>query len=440
MKEWKNIENEIKLTSQVNSQLKMAVVENQKETHEKLELICDLLGISIVGKEKLRITDEYYDTSGSFLKEKGFALRKRIEKSEISDMPRYLITIKAKVPLQDQDIDGIARYEWESEFTKTEADNKIATPSEISKIIESEFSSKLLIPHNLGLALTIDNMRTRIFIVTDIEEYDICLDKYYVRSSLGYSEYHYEIEIEKKYGLIEKEKDEKLTKLHKTIKLLFNYDNKSISKYKTARDFVKKIKNMAQVFTVMFDIVGFSKKTAFDQKNSIQLLTSSVKHAMRLFFSKIEHTPYLPTGDGLIVILESGADKIIDLCYEVQKLVKSKTDELPNVKKLSFKTGINVGNVFKYSDINESLNFAGGGINKTARVTGIGKEWHILATYDFHEYMKDMNAQQIEDFHDIGVYTVKHREKIRVYNVYNDNFGNPSSPCKLPNFITKIIS
>ena len=106
-------------------------------------------------------------------------------------------------------------------------------------------------------------------------------------------------------------------------------------------------------------------------------------------------------------------------------------NESEDDKKVKFRTGINVGDVFKYTDIKEGINFAGDAINKVARLTDLGKEWHILSTDDFYKHTKDLNTSYLEDFHCVdNDYEVKHREKLKVYNVYNKerNTGNPTDP------------
>ena len=424
MEEKKAIENEIKLKSVVNSHLEIINIENKEEIKAKLLFTCKLLGISIAPEKELEMTDEYYDTADDYLGNKGYSLRKRTEKSKDTCVSQYFITIKSPHPAQNTV--GLARNEWEQKFNEEEANTKIADTNEIVTIIKDDFGDQLFIPGELVRKFTIINARTCIPITTNVAQYTLCMDKYHFFFPSGiYSEYQYEIEVEKQHGLIER--DDMLEKLHDAIKVLLNYTDSSYSKYKTARNWKKQ---MDQIFTVMFDIVGYAMKPADIQRSSIQLLNKSLKQAIRTVFQTSERIVYLPTGDGMILIMDNYADKIPKLCYQVQEIVKKENESLLDDKKIEFRAGINVGNVFKYSDINDSLNYAGDGINKAVRVTDIGKAWHILATEAFFNYTRDLNTASSKDFHDIGEYQVKHGEKIKAYNIYNHEIGsgNPTKP------------
>ena len=190
---------------------------------------------------------------------------------------------------------------------------------------------------------------------------------------------------------------------------------------------------MTQVFTIMFDIVCYSQKPAAIQKDNIQKLNRSVKKAVNTVFGSNKHIPYLPTGDGLIIILEQDAAASIQhLSYQVQHNMKETNAILSHDKKVEFRAGIHVGNVFKYSDINDSLNFSGDGINKVERITSIGDAWHILATDDFYKYVRDLDKAGSKDFNFIGDYEDKHGNTLKVYNIFNNevNIGNPQTPSK----------
>lgn len=419
------IENEIKL---VNTQVKMITIENKAEIKKKLLSICELLGISMGAEKDLEIEDEYYDTVDGYLENNGFSLRKRTEKTE--GVFEYFITIKS--PHHARNPIGLARNEWEHKYDKAELNAIIIDTKKITAIISDKFCDKLLIPGELARKLTIKNGRICIPIKTEVAEYTLCIDKYYFFSSGdGFSEIQHEIEIEKQNGIIGR--DDQLKKLHNAIKVFLNYDDSRDSKYKKASNWVKDpMHGILQKFTIMFDIVRYSMKSADIQKNSIQVLNRSVKEAIRTVFLTDERISYLPIGDGMILILEKYADKIPKLCYQVQENVRKQNEKLLNDRKIEFRTGIHVGNVFRYSDINDSPNYAGGGINKVVRVTGIGDAWHILATDDFHNYIRDLNTAYAEDFHDIGECSVKHEEKIRAYNIYNQEIGagNPVRPEK----------
>jgi hypothetical protein len=428
----KKIENEIKLSLAINWQLKMINVDNREEIVKKIVFICEMLGIRTEDGENFEMLDDYYETRNHDLEQNKFSLRKRSQTSLSKNERDFFLTIKSPTPLTGTE--GMVRYEYEKKYGKAELDRIISDTEKIVEIIKKEFGTNLSLRDKLLHQLTIKNMRTSIPLFTDTACYSLCLDKYYFFSPYipDYSEYKYEIEIEKPDGLIGE--DHQLKKLHIALTELCNYTDSKMSKYKTACKWLQNpTETMSLKFTVMFDIVGYSLKSASLQKNNIQLLNRSLKQAIKSDFGTEHQFVYLPTGDGLILIMDKYFEKTLSLCYQTQKIIKNENATLSGEEKVEFRTGLNVGHVFKYSDINDSLNFAGDGINMVERVTGIGNAWNILATEEFYSHAKNMNVAWLRDLYDIGEYSVKHGRKIRVYNIYSNSAGtgNPCAPEKI---------
>ncbi|MDR1231089.1 MAG: CYTH domain-containing protein [Spirochaetaceae bacterium] len=430
----KKVENEIKLSSVINSQLKMINMDNREEIVKKILFVCGLLGIKTEESADSELVDDYYDTGDGYLNQKKFTIRKRAQTPQPEGNRQIYLTIKSPSP--HKDTVGMARNEYEDVYDEAELDRIISDTGRIVEIIMKEFGENLPINGKLSNQLTIKNMRTCIPISTDTDRYTLCLDKYYFFSLHSpdirdYSEYRYEIEIEKNDGFIGE--DQQLAKLHGALKELFDYTDSDSSKYKAALEWMRNpAEAMPRIFTVMFDIVGYSKKSAALQKNNIQLLNRSLKQAIKSVFGEEHRFVYLPTGDGLILIMDNYFKEILPLCYHTQRIIRDTNSALFGDEKVEFRTGLNVGNVFKYSDINGSLNFAGDGINMVERVTGIGNAGHILATEEFYNQAKDLNVTWRNDLHGIGEYTVKHGKKIKVFNIYNREAGtgNPHTPEK----------
>lgn len=426
------VENEIKLSSVINSQLKMINIDNREEIVTKILLVCELAGIETGESVRFEMLDDYYDTEIDYLDQNKFSLRKRSQTLPSQKEGEFYLTVKSSCFLKD--VVGIARNEFNERYdNEAELDRTIANASKIAEIIMEKFDINLPIHGALIKRLTIKNSRTSIPIATAKADYTLYLDKYYffVPRIADYSEYNYEIEIEKIDGLIGN--DKQLADLHNALKTLFNYTDSEASKYKTALKWSRNsTETMPQVFVVMFDIVGYSLKPARWQKNNIQLLNRSLKQAIKSVFKTEKGFAYLPTGDGLILILDDYFKEVLPLCYVTQNIIKKENEFLTGDEKVEFRIGLNAGYVFKYSDINGSLNFAGDAINMVERVTNIGDTWHILATEEFHNRARDMNVSWFGSLYDIGEYTIKHGKKIRVYNIYNNNAnaGNPSTPKK----------
>ena len=428
------VENEIKLASEVNSQLKMNSLDKRQETVKKILKIFEFIEIYSYPQKEFEIIDDYFDTADNYLEKNKFTLRKRTKMDVEINEARYYITIKSPYLLNPTI--GLARNEYEKEYNnELEIDIIINSQENLSELINRVFTIKsdsvLMIPSSLEKKLSIKNERTSIPFTTKICGYTLCLDRYYFYSSLSgpFSENYFEIEIEKQKGLLNK--DIKMEKLHEALKVIFNYEDIKKSKYKTASEWLKNPEDrMDQVVTIMFDIKKYCLKAAIIQKDSIQFLNRIVKNAIKSILGTEELITYLPTGDGMILILDSKfTTKILALCYEIQRNIKKQNQKLPmDEQKIEFKTGINIGDVFKYSDINDNLNFAGPGINYVERITSLCNSWHILTTEAFYEHFRNSTHNILDDFHDIGEYTFKHKKVIKIFNIYNNELGCSESP------------
>lgn len=76
------------------------------------------------------------------------------------------------------------------------------------------------------------------------------------------------------------------------------------------------------------------------------------------------------------------------------------------------------------------MNISGGGINTAQRVMDCGDAGHILLSNRVAEDLKQL-SRWANDLHDLGTVAVKHGELVHLYNLYNDEIGNPEIPQKL---------
>lgn len=421
-----HFENEIKLTSVINNQLKMINIDNRSEITKKIKFLCELLDISISDISELENNDYYYDDSLQSLNKNEISLRKRV-----LNRNNYFLTLKCKNNKKKSF--GLSRKESERKASSDkEIMDIINNHEKVLKLIKKHINKDITCG-NLECQLVIKNYRTLIPIKTQESTYKLCIDKYFIYSPKDqiYSEYKYEVEIEEDYD--SNKIDNQIEKLHKAIITMFDYQDNFVSKYKSSLDWIKKPEHeMTRIFSIMIDIVEYSKKSSRMQKHSIQTLNKYLKKAIREILMVEERLLYIPTGDGIIVIFEKHPEKIPLICYQTQKYIEDENKNSFKEACFKFRIGIHAGDVFKYSDINESLNYAGDGINVVERITGIGGEWHILASKNFYEYIQNLGESCKEDFYYIGKYDVKHGETLEVYNVYNNekNGGNMLTPPK----------
>jgi class 3 adenylate cyclase len=110
--------------------------------------------------------------------------------------------------------------------------------------------------------------------------------------------------------------------------------------------------------------------------------------------------------------------------------VQKEHNQIAVASRFEFRAGLHTGPVFKYSDINERLNYAGSGINLAQRAMAPGNAWHLLATQDARENVIQGNGRLARVFHKLQrTIMTKHGEELVVYNVYDrEGHGNPEEP------------
>ena len=91
--------------------------------------------------------------------------------------------------------------------------------------------------------------------------------------------------------------------------------------------------------------------------------------------------------------------------------------------------GIHSGPVNEVTDLNEQANIAGAGINIAQRIMDCGDAGHILVSKHVAEDLEQYDQWQ-PYLHDLGECEMKHGERLKVVNLYNDEIGNPAVQSK----------
>src|SRR5215468_7510746 len=177
-----------------------------------------------------------------------------------------------------------------------------------------------------------------------------------------------------------------------------------------------------EIAHVLFiDIVGYSKLSISDQHAAIEELTRIVRASQE--FQRAEAASRLtriPTGDGMALAFYTGPEAPAQCAVEISRALK----QHPH---LQLRMGIHSGPVGGVLDVNERANLAGAGLNMAQRVMDCGDAGHILlskhAAEDLEEYQRWRPL-----LHDLGSCEVKHRMRVSVVNLYDDQFGNAKLP------------
>lgn len=126
------------------------------------------------------------------------------------------------------------------------------------------------------------------------------------------------------------------------------------------------------------------------------------------------------TGDGYIVTFSESLSDLKALRYLVDIHNRIRT-------KHHLRLGINKGQNYILSDLNEFVNIIGWGINAAARALKFAKENQIICTSHFAEPLLESPDDQVnrDNMLDLGVQRVKNMD-LHLYNYYSEGeFGAP---------------
>lgn len=175
---------------------------------------------------------------------------------------------------------------------------------------------------------------------------------------------------------------------------------------------------------LFMDIVGYSKSLMDDQTERLQKLQDVVRNTQEFQCAQATDALLrLPTGDGMALSFFGDAEAPVRCAVEISRALKRHPE-------IELRMGVHSGLVFRMSDINANMNVAGGGINIAQRVMDCGDAGHILLSKRVADDLVQL-ARWAKDLHDLGETEVKHRVRLHVFNLYNDEIGNSNIPARL---------
>jgi hypothetical protein len=118
---------------------------------------------------------------------------------------------------------------------------------------------------------------------------------------------------------------------------------------------------------VFLDVVDYTKCATEEQADIIWILQLSVWVAVREFGDQPEQIAFLPTGDGMCIVLKKDEeDSHLKLALRILEVLPMYAKEL----KFTIRIGLNENKDIVYRDVNGRENYAGRGINIASRVMG----------------------------------------------------------------------
>jgi len=176
-------------------------------------------------------------------------------------------------------------------------------------------------------------------------------------------------------------------------------------------------------YVLFMDIVGYSRSATDDQKQVVAELNDIVRQTEPFRRADADgQLVSLPTGDGLaLVFFGPNLLPAVNCAFEIARALKTTSIQL--------RMGLHSGPVYRLADINRNLNVAGGGINFAQRVMDCGDADHILASSAVAEVLGELSAWRSR-VHPVGRVQVKHGVTLSLFNLYDDEIGNPAVPRK----------
>ena len=180
------------------------------------------------------------------------------------------------------------------------------------------------------------------------------------------------------------------------------------------------------------DIVAGSNPNLLtkDQVRKVVVLNELVSR-IEIFKNRDKKTTLiLPTGDGMAIGFAHSAEEPLRLAIELHKLINKYNKNKRGKEKLLLRIGLDMGPVYVVKDLKGQDNVWGPGIILTRRVMDLGDDMQILAGERLAQDIQKLHQEYKAIFHPIGYYSIKHGEKLRLYNIYGEGFGNKKASQK----------
>ena len=175
---------------------------------------------------------------------------------------------------------------------------------------------------------------------------------------------------------------------------------------------------------LFIDIVGYSKLLINEQSEQIQKLKEIVRGTEQVRLAEAEGKLLrLPTGDGAALVFRTTPEAPALCALEISR-------ELKKHPQLRVRMGIHSGPVNEVTDLNEQANITGAGINLAQRVMDCGDAGHILVSQRAAEDLATYR-QWSQHLRSLGECDVKHAVRLHIFNLCNEEAGNPELPKKL---------
>ena len=214
------------------------------------------------------------------------------------------------------------------------------------------------------------------------------------------------------------------------------------------RSFVKEIHNFLkgddiksleqdQVLTKLYhwffiDIVAGSNPSipTKAQVEKIKALNDLISKTRAFKERNTSSTIILPTGDGMAVGFSDSPENPFLLSMHLYKALSDYNQKRQGKERLLIRVGIDSGPVYFVKDLEGKDNVWGPGIMRTRHVMDMCGDMQIFASSRIVEELVGIDPTYKEMMHLVQEYTTKYGEKLQLYNIYGEGFGNKKAKQK----------
>lgn len=177
-------------------------------------------------------------------------------------------------------------------------------------------------------------------------------------------------------------------------------------------------------YVLFTDIVDFSRRSMEEQPVCIEKFQDIVSNTEGFLNAQAsDQLICRNTGDGMALVFFDSYLTPVQCAVEISRALR----QCPEI---GVRMGIYSGPVVVRLDISKQKDVTGDGINMAQRVMDTGDGGHILISKTIADYLMP-SEKWATRLHDLGEVEVKHKRRVHLYNLYDEEIGNSRLPGKL---------
>ena len=150
------------------------------------------------------------------------------------------------------------------------------------------------------------------------------------------------------------------------------------------------------------DVAGYSRLMASDERGTVVALDAA-RHVFKLRIESNQGRVIDMAGDSVLAVFET-ATGAVTAALDVQKALRSSTDAMPEPRRMRFRIGVHLGDVFEKAD----GTIYGDGVNIAARLEGLAEPGGITVSDSVRNAVRGKVGGSFEDQGDRSVKNIPH--------------------------------